>query len=167
MAIAAGIVLGGASARQTFRLSFHFGLFQFLMPLAGWAAGRTIERWISGYDHWIAFGLLAAIGAKMISDGTVRRKEKAVRDPTRGVTLVVLSLATSIDASAVGLSLGVLDTGIWYSSVVIGLVCAVMTAAGMRLGRPLGARFGKRMEIAGGALLVAIGLRVLAAHLAR
>lgn len=167
VAVATGIVLGEVSGRQTFRLSFHFGLFQFLMPVVGWAAGRTVERWISGYDHWLALGLLSFVGGRMIYEGATRKEERIVRDPTRGASLVVLSVATSIDALAVGLSLGVLDTGIWYPAVVIGIVCAGLTAAGMHLGRPLGVRFGEKMEIAGGAILIAIGLRIVAVHVGR
>lgn len=165
VAVATGIVLREVSGRQTFRLAWHFGLFQFLMPVVGWMAGQTVERWIAGYDHWIAFGLLSAIGGKMVYEGIVRREEKVVRDPTRGASLVMLSVATSVDALAVGLSLGVLNARIWYPAVVIGVVCAALTAAGMHLGRPLGVRFGEKMEIAGGIILIGIGLRILAGHL--
>lgn len=165
VAIATGIVLGDVSGRQTFRLSFHFGLFQFLMPVVGWMAGRTVERWISGYGHWAAFGLLGFIGGKMVCEGVGGKEEEAVRDPTRGLSLVMLSVATSVDALAVGLSLGVLNARIWYPAVVIGVVCCAMTAAGMHLGRPLGVRFGEKMEIAGGIILIGIGLRILAGHI--
>src|SRR5512136_2791119 len=94
--------------RPGFRLSFHFGLFQFMMPIIGWAAGTTVVRFIEGYDHWIAFGLLACVGGKMIKEALEPETHKTSADPTRKWTLVMLAIATSIDALAVGLSLALL-----------------------------------------------------------
>src|SRR5512136_1822818 len=107
------VALGAGSSRVThgvrpaFRLSFHFGLFQFLMPIIGWYVGNTIAPLIAAFDHWIAFGLLAYVGGKMIHAGSGREpaKEEKSLDPTSGIQLVMLSIATSIDALAVGLSL--------------------------------------------------------------
>jgi len=165
VALATGLALGDVSARQTFRLSFHFGLFQFLMPVIGWMAGLTIETWIAGYDHWIAFGLLAAIGGKMIYEAlTAMGEAEGRRDPTRGMSLVVLSIATSVDALAVGVSLGVLRVRIWYPAVVIGIVACALTAAGMHVGRRLGRAFGRKMEILGGIVLIGIGVKILVSH---
>jgi putative Mn2+ efflux pump MntP len=166
VAIATGIVLGKVSGRQTFRLSWHFGLFQFLMPVIGWLAGLSVERYISGYDHWLAFALLGFIGGKMIYEA-VRGggAERTVSDPTRGMSLVVLSVATSMDALAVGLSLGVLRIRIWYPAVVIGTVAGTLTAIGMHLGAPLGNRLGRKMEVFGGVILVGIGSYILYRHL--
>lgn len=166
VAVVTGVVLGEVTGRQTFRLAWHFGFFQFLMPVVGWAAGLTVERWMAAYDHWLAFGLLAVIGGRMIHGGASGREEEAVRDPTRGLSLVALSVATSVDALAVGLSLGVLRVRIWYPAVVIGATALVLTAAGIRLGPRLGIRFGGRAEVAGGAILIGIGVRILAEHLA-
>lgn len=166
VAVATGIVLRTVSARQTFRLAWHFGLFQFLMPVIGWMAGLSVERFLSGYAHWLAFALLAFIGGKMIYEAMTREdRQKAGRDPTRGVSLVVLSVATSVDALAVGLSLGVLRVEIWYPAVVIGLVACSMTAAGLHLGRRIGELSGRRMEIAGGVILFGIGVKILVGHL--
>ena len=168
VAIATGIVLGTVSGRQTFRLAFHFGLFQFLMPVTGYLAGMTVEGYIKGYDHWLAFVLLGYIGGKMIYEGGWGGGEEGNggKDPTRGVSLVVLSVATSIDALAVGISLGVLrNGGIVYPGVVIGLVACTFTAAGLHLGKRLGSVFGRRMEVVGGLVLVAIGVRILFDHL--
>ncbi|MGE5189379.1 MAG: manganese efflux pump MntP family protein [Gemmatimonadota bacterium] len=166
VALATGLALGDVSARQTFRLSFHFGLFQFVMPVIGWRAGLSIEAWLARYDHWLAFGLLGAIGGKMIYEALTAMKDTADRrDPTRGMSLVVLSLATSVDALTVGVSLGVLHVRIWYPAVVIGIVAGVLTAAGMHVGRRLGRAFGRRMEILGGLVLIGIGVRILLAHL--
>lgn len=162
VAIATGVVLGEVSARQTFRLAWHFGLFQFMMPVIGWMAGLSVERYLSGYGAWLAFAFLAFIGGKMIVEAVRgRNEEKAPSDPTRGASLVVLSLATSIDALAAGLSLGVLRTEIWYPAVVIGLVALSFTAVGMHIGAPLGKKLGRKMEIAGGLVLIGIGFRIL------
>ncbi|MGA8752410.1 MAG: manganese efflux pump MntP family protein [Candidatus Deferrimicrobium sp.] len=167
VAIATGIALGTVSGRQTFRLAFHFGLFQFLMPVIGYLAGMTVERYIKGYDHWLAFVLLGYIGGKMVYEGGWGRGEEGNggKDPTRGISLVVLSVATSIDALAVGISLGVIRTeGIVYPGVVIGVVACTFTAAGLHLGKRLGTVFGSRMEVVGGLVLVAIGVKILFDH---
>jgi putative Mn2+ efflux pump MntP len=166
VAIATGIVLGKVSGRQTFRLSWHFGLFQFLMPVIGWLAGLSVETYLTGYGPWLAFGLLGFIGGKMIREAMrVSGTEGAVSDPTRGASLVLLSVATSMDALAVGLSLGVLRIRIWYPAVVIGAVAGVLTAIGMHLGAPLGNRLGRKMEILGGLVLIGIGCSILFRHL--
>ena len=162
VAIATGIVLGKVSGRQTFRLSWHFGLFQFLMPVIGWLAGLSVETYLSGYGHWLAFGLLGFIGGKMIYEAIRGSgEERAVSDPTRGISLVLLSVATSMDALAVGLTLGVLRVRIWYPAVIIGIVAGVLTALGMHLGAPLGNRLGRKMEILGGLVLIGIGCSIL------
>ena len=151
--------------RAAFRLSFHFGLFQFMMPAIGWFLGVRVAPVIESIDHWIAFGLLAFVGARMIHAGFDPEGQTYTSDPSRGMTLVMLSVATSIDALAIGLTLAMLQVRIWYPSVVIGVVTGGLSLVGLRLGSRLGARFGKRMEIAGGLILVLIGLRILISHL--
>jgi putative Mn2+ efflux pump MntP len=154
------------STRTTLRLAWHFGFFQFFMPILGWLAGLTFARWITGVDHWVAFGLLAAIGGKMIYEALWGDEEKrAATDATRGSSLVVLSVATSIDALAVGLSLALLGVQIWYPAVIIGVVAFGFTAAGLHLGCRFGTLLGKRMEIVGGLILIGIGVRILFEHL--
>ena len=128
VAIGAGLQLCGATPRQIFRLAWHFGLFQALMPIIGWLAGRTVSEYIAPVDHWIAFGLLAFIGGKMIYEALKEKDEDAERcDPTKGWRMVMLSIATSIDALAVGLSLALLGISIWWPALVIGVVAGVMT----------------------------------------
>ena len=167
VAIATGIVLGTVSGRQTFRLAFHFGLFQFLMPVIGYLAGMTVEGYIKGYDHWLAFVLLGYIGGKMVYEGGWGEGEEGSggKDPTRGVSLVVLSVATSIDALAVGLSLGVLDSGIVGPALVVGAVAGALTMLGMAIGRRAGRLWGRRVEVLGGLILIAIGIQILWQHL--
>jgi manganese efflux pump family protein len=166
VSIAVGLTLKQVSLRQTFRLSYHFGLFQALMPIIGWLAGRSIAQWIGPVDHWVAFGLLTAIGGKMIYEAVKDEEHEGERkDPTKGASLVVLSVATSIDALAVGLSLALLGVAIWYPALVIGLVALGFTAVGLHLGKRFGALLGRRMEIVGGVILILIGVRILVEHL--
>jgi putative Mn2+ efflux pump MntP len=153
------------SARPAFRLSFHFGLFQFLMPVVGWFAGTTIVRYIAAYDHWVAFALLAFVGIRMIRSGLDSNHGAYKNDPSRGWSLVMLSIATSIDALAIGLSLAIIGVTIWYPAVVIGVVTGLVSWLGLRLGNKLGERFGNRMEIIGGAILILIGVRIVLSHI--
>jgi manganese efflux pump family protein len=166
VAIAAGLSLPKVTGRHVFRMAWHFGFFQFMMPVVGWMAGETVAARMGGYDHWIAFGLLAYIGGKMLWDACFEdpnaRKDQA--DPTRGWTLVMLSIATSIDALAVGFSLALLNVNIWFPSVIIGLVAGGLTVVGIVFGSRLGARWERRAEAVGGVVLVLIGARIVASH---
>ncbi|WP_020676475.1 manganese efflux pump MntP family protein [Geopsychrobacter electrodiphilus] len=165
VALGAGLILPRLTGRHLFRFGFHFGLFQALMPLLGWAAGRGLRSTIEAYDHWIAFALLAVIGVRMCQ-GALRQdaKNAAPKDPTRGWSLIMLSIATSIDALAVGLTLAMLGSPIFIPALIIGLVCAVLTLLGMFLGRKIGRNWGPRVEFAGGLLLFGIGLKILLEH---
>ena len=119
VAIGTSVLLGRVNGRQVFRFSFHFGLFQAGMPVLGWLAGRGLSSYIEAWDHYVAFGLLAAIGGKAIFDVLNGDDDNtSVTDPTRGLSLIILSVATSIDALAVGLSLAVLQVTIWYPAAV-------------------------------------------------
>ncbi len=165
VAIASSVSLGRVSGRQTFRLAFHFGFFQAMMPVLGWFAGLSVARYIESWDHWVAFGLLAVIGGKAVM-GALQEEDEDVpkADPTRGLMLVTLSVATSLDALAVGLSFAMLKIRIWWPAVIIGLVAGAFTTVGMQIGSRLGARFGRRMEVAGGLVLIGIGLKIVADH---
>ena len=166
VAIGTSIALKTVSFRQIFRMAFHFALFHIFMPILGWYAGTTIHRWISIWDHWLAFVLLVFIGGRAIYNA-FQGKDEACRefDPTRGMSLVILALATSIDAFGVGMSFAMLNMKILFPALVIGSVIAVFTVTGMLLGSKLGNVFGKRVEILGGLILIAIGLKILIEHL--
>lgn len=166
VSIAAGLGLQRVTPRHTFRLAFHFGLFQFLMPIIGWLAGRQLSIYIHQFDHWIALGLLSFVGCKMLWEARGEKKTNPDSDPTRGLMLVTLSLATSIDALAVGVSMAFLDVSIWLPSVVIGLITAALSAVGITFGGRLGGRWERRAEIAGGCVLILIGLKIFISHLA-
>jgi manganese efflux pump family protein len=167
VAIVTGLTLNPMTRRHVFRLAFHFGLFQALMPTIGWLAGTAVQRYIAAFDHWVAFALLAGVGGKMLW-GAVHgegRDGRAPSDPTSGWSLVLLSVATSIDALAVGLSLAVIGSTIVVPAVVIGLVAAAFTGTGMVLGRRIGTFWGKRVELVGGLILIGIGLKIVIEHL--
>lgn len=151
--------------RSMVRLAFHCGLFQAGMTLLGWAGGTRLIRLISGFDHWVAFGLLAIVGLRMIRSGIHPDAVATCDDPTRGLSLVVISLATSIDAAAVGLSLALLRGSILPAVLAIGFASLAFGLLGSLLGGRLGGLCGKRMEIVGGLILLGIGLRVLWDHL--
>ena len=166
VAIAVGIALKRANLRQTFRLAWHFGLFQALMPVMGWLGGSAVSGLVQAYDHWIAFALLAVIGGNMIREALKEEDKREEKDATRGWSLVVLSVATSIDALAVGFSMSLLKTPIILPAVIIGLVAAGFTAVGLHLGRLLvsGKRLSLYAEIVGGLVLWAIAINILHEH---
>lgn len=152
--------------RPIFRLSFHMGLFQGLMTFLGWLAGSTIANLISTVDHWVALVLLAFVGVRMIHSGLNPESELRKTDPSRGGMLMTICIATSIDAMAVGLGLAMIKTSIWAPSLVIAVVTLSLSLFGLLAGNRLGEKFGKRMEIIGGLILIAIGLRIVYTHLA-
>jgi manganese efflux pump family protein len=160
-----GTTRAANNPRPIFRISFHMGLFQGLMTFLGWLAGSTVANLISAFDHWIALGLLAFVGTRMIHSGLHPEKETQKADPSRGGTLLLICIATSIDAMAVGLSLGMLKVEIMAPSVTIGVVTLALSLFGLLAGNKLGETFGKRMEILGGLILNGIGLRILFTHL--
>lgn len=166
VAMAVGLHLsakGNIHPRQYFRLGFHFGLFQFLMPILGWLAGSTISSYIEAFDHWIAMILLSYIGIKLIREGG-KSEEYSIADPTKGASLIVLSIATSIDALAMGLSLALLGTAIIYPSIIIGIVALLFTLAGLSLGHKIGIKWRQNIAWLGGLILIGIGLKILIEH---
>ena len=167
VALAAGISLPWVGKRHTFRLAWHFGLFQGGMNILGWCAGLTVRSLIERFDHWLAFALLAFVGGRMIVEALSLKEEGEVgKDPTRGRTLVLLSVATSIDSLAVGLSFAVLKISVWFPALIIGVIASLLTGIGLHLGRLLGStsRLGSKVEVASGLVLIAIGMRLLHEH---
>jgi len=171
VALASGCALRVPQARHYFRLSAAFGFFQFAMPVVGWYLGITVRSYMEAWDHWIAFALLAWIGGKMMFSGfsALRASSSCPRpsvDPTAGRNLLVLSVATSIDALAVGLSFAILGTSVWSPALMIGLVCAVITAVGVYLGKALAnlCAVNGWAELLGGLTLLAIACNTLREH---
>lgn len=167
VSIATGVALKSVSPRQTFRLAWHFGLFQAMMPVIGWSAGLTVRSHIEAFDHWVAFALLAFVAQGMLRSAfRAEQAEADVKDPTKGMTMVMLSVATSIDALAVGLSLSMISVSIWTPALIIGLVAGAFTTAGMHLGKVIGgmAQLSRWAEMTGGVVLLAIGVNILREH---
>jgi manganese efflux pump family protein len=148
------------------RVALFFGVFQAAMTLIGWWAGSYIFNYISGFDHWIAFGLLAFVGGKMIWESLHEKEgEESKGDITRWWYLITLAVATSLDALAVGLSFAFLNVNLAMASITIGVVAFIITLFGFFVGKKLGAIVGKRAELIGGIILLIIGLRILLEHL--
>ena len=167
-AFSVAIGIGAANKKRSWapvlRLAATFGLFQFAMPIVGWLAGLTVVNIIGGIDHWIAFALLAYVGGKMIWEGFEKDSDEERADQTRGLPLLLLSIATSIDALAVGFGFSILKVPILLPATIIGIVCFLMTAIGMVFGKALAKIFGKKVEIFGGLVLIGIGIKILIDH---
>ncbi|MBS3734149.1 MAG: manganese efflux pump [Phycisphaerae bacterium] len=169
VAIATGLAVEHVTGRHVFRIAWHFGLFQCLMPIVGWLAGLAVAGAIAAFDHWLVLGLLGYIGGKMVYEAlrpTSRENELAEDqcDPTRGLVLLTLALATSIDALAAGLSMAIMGVSIWLPAFIIGLVAGGMSFVGTKFGSRLGRRFGRTAEVLGGLVLIAIGVKTALVH---
>ncbi len=160
VSLAVGLALPRSALRQRIRLAWHFAWFHFLMPVLGWLVGLTIARMVAQFDHWVAFGLLSFVGGHMLWEA---REGPATfsKDPTRGLTMVMLCIATSIDAWALGLSLAMLKVAIWHVSVMLGLVGALMTFVGLNAGARVGQRFQRWTHLVGGLAIIAVGLKII------
>lgn len=167
VSIAAGICLGKIHWRQNFRLAWHFGLFQAMMPVIGWGAGLTVRDLISRWDHWVAFSLLVLVAQGMLREAFKEDDAcQKVKDPTKGFTMVMLSVATSLDALAVGLSLSMLNISIWMPAAVIGVVACLFTTLGLHLGKRISRAAAVRRwaDGLGAFVLFVIGLNILREH---
>ena len=163
------VSIANGLATKTFKISkaltiaLFFGLFQGLMPIFGWLAGEYIADYISAFDHWVAFALLTIIGVKMIYESFRNKPAKFLRAYTLKVILV-LSIATSIDALAVGLSFSFLDISIFFPAIIIGVITFFLSFFGVYVGGKFGKVLKNRIEILGGLILIIIGLKILLEH---
>ena len=164
VSICSGLVIERLRLRDAVRIAFSFGAFQALMPVFGWLAGLAVSDVIQKFDHWAAFGLLALIGSKMIYEANRGGHKPCRSDPRKLVVLLALSVATSIDALAVGVTFAFLDVSIAVSAAVIGVVTFLLSLAGVYIGRRTGHRFERKAETAGGLILIAIGAKILIKH---
>ncbi len=155
-AVGMGVGVRFCQPRQTFRLSFHFGLFQFIMPVLGYFISRRLPETVRVWGPWIAFALLFLIGAKMVAESLLGKNADPAEctDPTRGLSLLILSVAASLDAFGVGFSLGILGAGLITPAIWFGVTAGAMTWAAMKLGKRLSTRFGRWVEAAGGLILI-------------
>jgi putative Mn2+ efflux pump MntP len=164
ISVCAGAMGATRGTRSMVRLSFHFGLFQFVMPILGWLAGLTIESYVEKFDHWIAFLLLSWVAVRMIKTSKDEDTPLLKNDPSRGKNLVILSIATSIDALAVGVSLALVKVSILYPAVIIGIITGVTSFLGILLGKKFSESLGRKAAVAGGILLILIGIRIVLTH---
>ena len=161
------VCVGAATAgfadnrRAVFRLVFHFGLFQFFMPVLGWSVGALIERQLHTVNDWLAAGMLGCVGLRMLWAAWHPVAQAQRNDPTRGVTLIMLSMATSLDALVVGVSLALSGISVWYPSVWIGLITALVCLLAIRLGHRLRMVFARWAEVAGGLVLLVMAGRIV------
>ncbi|MQN02114.1 MAG: manganese efflux pump [Lachnospiraceae bacterium] len=170
VAVAKGLAMRKVNRKQCFAISFAFGGFQFLMPVIGWLLGSTFARFIKSIDHWIAFFLLLYIGGKMVIDAIKEWNETenvAKLDPPLDVKeLLMMAVATSIDALAVGITFSFIkDFNILGASSLIGVITFAISYGGVYLGNIFGSKFEKKAQLIGGLVLIAIGTRILITHL--
>ncbi|HUV31472.1 MAG TPA: manganese efflux pump [Acidobacteriota bacterium] len=161
VAVAVGVRAGELERWSVFRLSFHFGFAQFGMPVIGWEAGAVIFDLVGSAGNWVAGAILLTIGGRLIWEQFRPEQRQWKGDPTRGLSLLALMFATSIDALAAGLSLALVGVDILYPAVVIGIVAAAMTVVGLVFGHALGLRFSRTAGIIGGLLLIALAVRTV------
>lgn len=164
VALGKGLQMRRLSAQGILALALTFGLFQGLMPVLGWAVATGFSDYVTAVDHWIAFGLLAVIGGKMIWEAFGDDDDEAGDGRVPFVELMVLGVATSIDALAVGISFAFLDVSVAGAAVLIGVTTFVLTAVGVFLGHRAGVRFRGPAEVVGGLVLIGIGLKILLEH---
>ena len=164
VAICKGLSMRKIDVRQTVTVALFFGGFQALMPFLGWALGKQFEQYITQYDHWIAFVLLVYIGGKMLWEALHSKGEDTAPANFNIKELLILAIATSIDALAVGVSMAFMNVPVLLSAVVIGVVAFVLSVVGGLAGRRLGALFQRRAELVGGLVLVGIGIKILVEH---
>lgn len=165
VSVARGIAMVRFHFVQALTIAFFFGLFQAIMPVAGWFSGMHLRHLISGIDHWVAFALLCIIGFKMIYDAVRHERTTTASKPLNFITLLGLAVATSIDAFAVGMSLSFLMVAIAFPAIIIGSITFVLSMSGVFAGNRLGHFFERKIELLGGILLILIGLKIVLEHL--
>lgn len=163
-----GMAVPTIRAKHVLLVAAFFGGFQALMPLVGWVIGTRLGPFVHAWDHWIAFALLSAIGGKMLWEarGDADDGDANERDPFAPKVMLVLAIATSIDALAVGITLPLLNAPFLLSLVTIGVTTALLSAVGLYAGRKFGALLGKRLDVFGGLVLIGLGVKILMEHLA-
>jgi putative Mn2+ efflux pump MntP len=163
-------IISGSAYRQlhvkhALRMALSFGAFQAFMPLIGSLAGLSLKDYIQNYDHWVAFALLAAVGGKMIYESFKIKSVKENPDPSNIIVLLVLSIATSIDALAIGITLSFITSSIALAAAIIGLITFVLSYAGVLIGKRFGHFFENKIEALGGLVLIGIGVKIMCEHL--
>ena len=166
VSIVSGVICRKLYTAKALRMAFLFSLFQALMPLIGWTAIHYFQHSVEAYDHWIAFGLLFLIGANMIREAIWGKEEEGKENGALDFkTMLLLAIATSIDALAVGVSFACIQVRLWSSVLIIGLTTFVFSVLGVKIGNVFGSKYEKSAGIIGGIILILIGLKILLEHL--
>lgn len=164
VSLSAGVALKQFRPMYTFKMALWLAIFQGVMPVIGWLLGREFVSYIQSCDHWIAFALLLFLGAKMIYEALFAKEEDKCFIPTRTITLIQMGVATSIDALAIGVSFAFLKINMWQAITMITLVTFLVSVAGSYIGKIFGTKWNKCSYVAGGIILIAIGLKILIEH---
>ena len=164
--IASGTIINNAKIKHAFKIAIFFGVFQGIMPVIGWFIGKSFEKYIEAFDHWIAFVLLTGISGKIIYDSlkTDEAKNKTF-NPLNNLVLISMAIATSIDALIIGIGFGILEKNILITAVIIGVITFLFSFLGVRFSNWLRNRLNSKIEIIGGIILFGIGLKILVEHL--
>lgn len=165
VSIVSGATYKRLKVRHALRMAGFFGGFQALMPIIGYLAGTAVRHHAELYDHWIAFGLLAGVGGKMIYESFKIEEAEKQRDPTNIIVLLILSVATSIDALAIGVTLSMVADAVVEAAIIIGVITFGLSLGGVYIGKRFGHFFENKIEIAGGLILIGIGVKILLEHL--
>lgn len=165
VAVSCGLYMPRITFVNALKISISLAFFQAVLPLLGWLSGNTLKPYINQYDHWIAFILLVLLGSKMIWESTKMKQEKAF-NPLNPLVILWLSVATSLDALVVGFSIALVDVHLALTVITIGGVTLLAAMTGILIGKKASSVFGKKMEMAGGIILIAIAIKVLSSHLA-
>jgi len=165
VSLSCGVVKTKIIFRDAMRIAFTMALFQGGLPVIGYFLGTTISRYVSRFDHWVAFGLLLVLGIAMITGGLKKESERKVYDFKKFSVLITMAAGTSIDAFAVGVSFAFLSINIWISGLLIGAVTFLASMTAIRIGKSAGSHLGSKVEITGGIILAAIGIKILLEHL--
>jgi putative Mn2+ efflux pump MntP len=165
VSLSCGLLIKRIKINKALKIALFFGVFQFLMPLIGWLVGINFSDLIANFDHWIAFSLLSLIGGKMIYESFQLEHESKKFNPLDSSTLLVLAIATSIDALAAGLGLSLLKISITSTAVLIGAITFSLSFIGVFIGHRIGNKFSNKIEIIGGLILIFIGSKILCEHL--
>jgi putative Mn2+ efflux pump MntP len=165
VSITSGITIRHLRIKHALKIALFFGFFQAIMPIIGWLSGISLRNIISGFDHWIAFGLLSIIGCKMIYESFKLKLNEEKIDSQNIYILFILSIATSIDALAVGLSLSFLKVAIILPAIIIGVVTFLLSFFGVYVGNKVGHFFERKIEMIAGLVLIGIGIKILVEHL--
>ncbi len=165
VSISNGIILKRVNLKNAFKIALFFGIFQFIMPVIGWFAGLIFSDCIRSIDHWIAFILLTFIGGNMIYESKNEQIDNRLKNPEDNRVILLMAIATSIDAMAVGVSFAMLNIYILFPAIIIGLITFFISFIGVFIGKKVGELFKTNVETLGGIILILIGIHILLEHI--